>query len=107
MEKSVKASEWIIEGVKKKIPDFRAGDTLKVYIRIKEGDKTRTQLFEGVCVYRRGRDANATFSVVRETHGDIVEKLFPLYSPVVEKIVVAQKGKARRARLYHLRKKTT
>lgn len=92
------------EIVKKKIPDFRAGDTLKVYLRVKEGDKTRTQLFEGVCVKRRGSGINASFSVIKETHGDKVEKSFPLYSPTVEKVVVSRKGKFHRAKLYHLRK---
>ncbi|MBN1689362.1 MAG: 50S ribosomal protein L19 [Candidatus Omnitrophica bacterium] len=102
----MKAIEWIEKEVKKKkVPDFRPGDTLKVHIRVKEGDKTRTQLFEGVCIRRRGVGINASFSVVRESHGDIIEKLFPLYSPNVEKIVVSRKGKAKRAKLYHLRKK--
>jgi large subunit ribosomal protein L19 len=93
------------EVIKKGIPDFRVGDTLKVYIRVKEGDKTRTQVFEGTCVRRRGTGAGASFAVLKETHGDIVEKLFPLYSPTIEKITVDKKGKVRRAKLYHLRKK--
>ena len=93
------------EVCKTQVPDFRVGDTLKIHIRVKEGDKTRTQLFEGVCIRRRGSGAGSSFTVLKETHGDIVEKVFPLYSPTVEKIVVAQKGKARRAKLYHLRKK--
>lgn len=105
-EKVVETIEWIEKGVsKKKVPDFRAGDTLKVYLRVKEGDKSRTQLFEGICIRRRGSGVNASFSVVRETHGDIVEKIFPLHSPTVEKIVVARKGKSRRAKLYYLREK--
>jgi len=76
-----------------------------VYIRVKEGDKTRTQRFEGVCIKRRGIGASASFAVIRETHGDVVEKIFPLYSPTVEKIVVVRKGKVRRSKLYYLRKK--
>ena len=90
---------------KKDVPDFRVGDTLKIHIKVKEGDKTRTQMFEGVCIRRRGTGAGASFTVVKETHGDIVEKIFPLYSPTIEKIVVGKKGKVRRAKLYHLRKK--
>lgn len=93
------------EVMKKKAPAFRVGDTLKVYLRVKEGDKTRTQIFEGVCIRRRGSGANASFTVLKETHGDIVEKIFPVYSPALEKITVSRKGKARRAKLYHLRSK--
>ena len=92
------------KATEKEIPPFRVGDTLKVYLRVKEGDKTRTQVFEGVCMRKRGRGANASFTVIKETHGDIVEKIFPLYTPTVEKIVVSRQGKARRAKLYHLRK---
>ena len=101
----MKAIENIEKAVIKKVPDFRAGDSLKVYLKVKEGDKTRTQLFEGTCIYRRGRGANASFAVVKETHGDIVEKNFPLYSPGIEKITVSRKGKFRRSKLYHLKKK--
>ena len=90
----------------KKVTDFRVGDTLRVSIRVKEGDKTRTQVFEGVCIRRRGRGSSANFTVLKETHGDIVEKIFPLYSPAVEKITVVEKGKARRAKLYYLRKQS-
>ena len=89
----------------KKGPDFRVGDTLKDHIRVKEGDKTRIQLFEGVCIRKRGRGANASFSVLKESYGDMVEKIFPLFSPTIEKIVVSSKGKAGRSRLYHLKTK--
>ena len=90
---------------KKDVPDFRVGDTLKIHLKVKEGDKTRTQMFEGVCVGRKGSGVSASFAVIKETHGDVVEKIFPLFSPNVEKIVVERKGKVRRAKLYHLRKK--
>ena len=93
------------EVMKSNVPAFRVGDTLKVSLRVKEGDKTRTQVFEGICIRRRGTGANASFSVLKETHGDIVEKIFPVASPTIEKIVVSQKGKVHRAKLYHLRKK--
>ena len=93
------------EVIKKGIPEFRVGDTLKIYLRVKEGDKTRTQVFEGTCIRRRGSGASTSFTVLKETHGDIVEKVFPLYSPAIEKITVSQKGKFHRAKLYHLRKK--
>ena len=101
----MKAIETIEKESLKKVPDFRAGDTLKVYLKVKEGDKTRVQLFEGVCMGRRGRGVNASFSVVKETHGDIVQKIFPVHSPAIEKIVVSHKGKFQRAKLYHLKKK--
>lgn len=100
MAKIAKAAE------QKDVPEFRVGDTLKVHIKVKEGDKTRTQLFEGVCIRRRGTGVSASFTVVKETHGDIVEKIFPVNSPTIEKIVVARKGtKVRRSKLYHMRKK--
>ena len=93
------------EYTQKQPPEFRVGDFLKVSIKVKEGDKTRSQLFEGICVARRGRGVNASFSVVKETHGDIVQKIFPVYSPNVEKITVVRKGKVHRAKLYHLLKR--
>jgi len=92
------------EILKKKIPQFRVGNTLKVHLRVKEGDKTRIQIFEGTCIRRRGSGSSASFSVVKETHGDIVEKIFPLFSPTIEKIVVTRKDTAKRAKLYYLRK---
>ena len=93
------------EVLKKKVPEFQVGDTLKVHLRVKEGDKTRTQVFEGICIRRRGSRAGASFSVIKETHGDMVEKVFPLYAPSIEKISVTRKGKVRRSKLYYLRKK--
>ena len=90
----------------KEVPAFRVGDQLKIYVKIKEGDKTRSQLFEGICIARRGSGVSATFTVLKETHGDMVEKIFPVHSPNIEKIVVGKtKTKVRRAKLYYLRKK--
>lgn len=85
------------------IPEFQAGDTLKIHLKVKEGSKTRTQIFEGVCLRRRGSGAGASFGVIKDSHGDKVEKTFPLYSPVIEKIEVTRTGKVRRAKLYYLR----
>lgn len=73
--------------LRKDLPSFRVGDTLKVYFRVKEGERTRTQLFEGVCVRKRGRGLGATCTLVKEAYGDQVEKTFPLHSPLVEKIL--------------------
>lgn len=101
----MKGLEIIEKEVLKEVPPFRVGDTLRVHVKVKEGDKTRIQIFEGVCIRKRGRSVNTSFSVVKETHGDIVEKIFPLYSPTIEKIEVSRPGKAKRARLYHLRSK--
>ena len=89
----------------KKAPVFKVGDTLKVHLRVKEGDKTRIQLFEGLCIRKKGRGASASFSVLKESYGDMVEKVFPVYSPSIEKITVSSKGKARRSRLYYLKNK--
>jgi large subunit ribosomal protein L19 len=103
----MKAIEVITqEVVKKKVPKFRAGDTLKVYLKVKEGDKTRLQLFEGVCIRRRGSGASASFTVLKESHGDKVEKVFPLFSPTIDKITIERRGKFRKARLYHLKNKS-
>ena len=73
--------------LKKDIPPFRVGDTLRVYFQVKEGEKTRTQLFEGTCTRKRGRGLGATCTLVKEAYGDRVEKTFPIHSPIVEKIV--------------------
>ena len=91
--------------LQKNIPEFRAGDTVKVHIKVQEGDKTRTQTFEGIVIKKHGRGINATFTVLRDMRGDIVEKSFPVHSPSLEKIVVVKKGKFSRSKLYNLRKK--
>lgn len=87
----------------RKVPSFNVGDTLKIYLKVKEGNKTRTQIFEGVCLRRRGAGAGASFGVIKDSHGDKVEKTFPLYTPAIEKIEVVRTGKVRRAKLYYLR----
>ena len=90
----------------KSIPDFKAGDTVKVYCKIKDGDKFRTQLFEGVCIERSGAGTGAAFTVRKESGGVGVERKFPLYAPSIEKIEKSRAGKVRRARLFFLRKLT-
>ena len=88
----------------KSIPVFKAGDTLKVHVKIKDGDKFRIQIFEGVCIARDGGDgARASFTVRREASGIGVERKFPLYSPAIEKIEKVRIGKVRRAKLFYLR----
>jgi len=84
-------------------PDFRPGDTVRVHVRVREGDKERIQIFQGVVIGRRGGGTRETF-IVRKISGSIgVERIFPLHSPVVDKIEVVRRGKVRRAKLYYLR----
>ncbi len=86
------------------IPPFKAGDTVRVYSRIKEGDKERVRVFEGVVIRKRKGTTGATFTVRKISYGVGVEKIFPLHSPTIDKIKVISRGKVRRARLYYLRK---
>jgi len=88
---------------KKKVPAFRPGDTLKVTVRITEGSKSRLQAFEGICIARKNNSVNSNFTVRKISHGEGVERVFPLFSPLVEKIEVVRKGDVRRAKLYYLR----
>lgn len=85
------------------IPEFRAGDTLKVYVNIVEGNRSRVQLFQGVCIKVQGSGVGRTFTVRKISFGVGVERTFPLHSPVIEKIEVATRGDVRRAKLYYLR----
>jgi large subunit ribosomal protein L19 len=91
---------------KKRIPTFRPGDTLKVTIRITEGDKSRLQAFEGMCIARKNNSVNSNFTVRKLSHGEGVERVFPLFSPIIEKIDVVRKGDVRRAKLFYLRDRT-
>lgn len=99
-----KEVERLMEG--KNIPDFAPGDTLRVSLKIKEGDKERTQVFEGVCLARRNRGINSSFVVRKLSSGVGVERVLPLYSPKIEGIEVVRHGAVRRAKLYYLRKLT-
>ena len=95
-----------IENLGKDIPEFRAGDTLRVGVRVVEGERTRVQNFEGVCIARSNRGINSNFTVRKMSFGEGVERVFPLYSPNVESITVVRKGVVRRAKLYYLRGRT-
>jgi large subunit ribosomal protein L19 len=90
----------------KEIPEFRAGDTLRVGVRVVEGERTRVQNFEGVCIARSNRGINSNFTVRKMSFGEGVERVFPLYSPNVESVTVVRKGVVRRATLYYLRGRT-
>ena len=98
-----KIQAFASEQLKTELPKFGIGDGVKVYIRITEGEKTRTQMFEGTVIAKRGGGISETFTVRRVSYGVGVEKTFPLHSPNVEKIVVFREAKVRRAKLYYLR----
>ena len=87
----------------KTVPSFDPGDTLRVNVKIKEGDRERVQAYEGICIARAGDGLNANFTVRKISFGEGVERVFPLYSPTVDSIEVVRRGKVRRAKLYYLR----
>ena len=85
------------------IPEFRAGDTLRVGVKVREGERTRVQQFEGVCIARSNRALGSSFTVRKISFGEGVERVFPLYSPIIDSIEVVRRGVVRRAKLYYLR----
>ncbi len=87
------------------IPQFKPGDTLKVYVKVKEGEKERIQVFQGLCIARKHGGLRETFTVRKISQGVGVERIFPLHSPFIEKIEVVRVGKVRRAKLYYIREK--
>lgn len=88
---------------KRKLPDFQPGDTVRVQVRVTEGTRTRVQAYEGVCIARSGAGLNENFTVRKISYGEGVERVFPVYSPIVEGVEVVRRGKVRRAKLYYLR----
>lgn len=92
------------ENLKPEIPEFSVGDTVKVYNKIIEGTKERTQIFEGIVIARKNSSVRETFTVRRISYGVGVEKTFPVHSPRIEKVEIVKRGKVRRAKLYYLRK---
>ncbi|MDP2599260.1 MAG: 50S ribosomal protein L19 [Deltaproteobacteria bacterium] len=90
--------------LKKGVPDFRPGDTIRVFAKIREGEKERLQAFEGVVLRYRGSGSRSTITVRKISYGVGVERIFPINSPVIDRIEIVQKGRVRRARLYYLRK---
>jgi large subunit ribosomal protein L19 len=89
----------------KDVPEFRAGDTVRVNVKIREGDKLRVQAFEGVVIAIRRKGVGSTFTVRKVSSGYGVERIFPLYSPIIEDIQVVKRGRVRRAKLYYLRER--
>jgi large subunit ribosomal protein L19 len=94
------------ENLRTDLPRFRAGDTVRVMVRVREGDKERLQAFEGVCIGRRGAGVSATFTVRKVSAGVGVERIFPVHSPNVASVELVRRGKVRRAKLYYLRRLT-
>jgi len=86
-----------------KVVNFAPGDTIKVYIKITEGEKTRIQMFEGVVIRKRGAGISASFTVRRVSYGEGAERTFPIHSPIIDQIKLVRKGRVRRAKLYYLR----
>jgi len=94
------------EGLRTDLPPFRPGDTVKVMVRVREGEKERLQAFEGICIGRKGEGISATFTVRKISAGVGVERIFPTHSPNVSSVELLRRGKVRRAKLYYLRKLT-
>lgn len=88
---------------KRTIPAFQPGDTLRVNVRVVEGNRTRVQAYEGVCIARSGAGLNESFTVRKISYGEGVERVFPVYTPLIESVDVVRRGKVRRAKLYYLR----
>lgn len=94
-----------MEELGKEVPEFAAGDTVKVNVKVREGDRERIQAFEGVCIAKNGGGLNESFTVRKISFGEGVERVFPIYSPLVDSIEVVRRGKVRRAKLYYLRER--
>ncbi|GAB6933512.1 50S ribosomal protein L19 [Calditerricola satsumensis] len=93
------------EQMRQDLPEFRPGDTVRVHVKVVEGQRERVQVFEGVVIARRGSGLNETFTVRKVSYGVGVERIFPVHSPKIEKIEVVRRGKVRRAKLYYLRER--
>jgi len=91
--------------LREKVPAFAVGDTVKVHVKVKEGEKERVQVFEGMVIARRGGSVNASFTVRKISDGVGVERIFPLHSPILDKVEVTRQGRVRRAKLYYLRER--
>lgn len=98
-------SELEKDFMKKEMPDFNVGDVVKVFVKIKEGDKVRLQAFEGTVIGKKGSGIRETFAVRRVSYGEGIERIFQLHSPSVDSVAVVKRGKVKRAKLYYLKKK--
>ncbi len=88
---------------KRAVPEFSPGDTLRVHVKVSEGQRERTQAYEGVCIARKNAGVNSSFTVRKISFGEGVERVFPLFAPIIDKVEVVRKGRVRRAKLYYLR----
>ena len=88
---------------KAQVPEFSPGDTLRVHVKVKEGQRERTQAYEGICIARKNAGLNSSFTVRKISFGEGVERVFPVYGPIIEKVEVVRRGRVRRAKLYYLR----
>jgi large subunit ribosomal protein L19 len=88
---------------KRAVPEFSPGDTLRVHVKVSEGQRERTQAYEGVCIARKNSGVNSSFTVRKISFGEGVERVFPLFAPIIDKVEVVRKGRVRRAKLYYLR----
>jgi large subunit ribosomal protein L19 len=100
------AEQVAVVAAQRAVPDFDAGDTVIVNVKVKEGDRTRVQAYEGVCIARSGGGINENFTVRKLSYGEGVERIFPVYSPMIDSIKVVRHGKVRRAKLYYLKGRT-
>ena len=99
----IEQAEMASVAAKREFPAFEPGDTVRVHVRVTEGARTRLQAYEGVCIARKGGGINESFTVRKISYGEGVERVFPMFSPIVEKVEVVRRGKVRRAKLYFLR----
>src|SRR6185295_19354201 len=88
---------------KAQVPEFSPGDTLRVHVKVKEGQRERTQAYEGICIARKNAGLNSSFTVRKISFGEGVERVFPVYGPIIDKVEVVRRGRVRRAKLYYLR----
>jgi large subunit ribosomal protein L19 len=100
---TIEAEQAAKLGANAKIPEFQPGDTVIVNVKVKEGERTRVQAYEGVCIARTGGGLQESFTVRKISYGEGVERVFPIYSPMIDSIKVVRRGKVRRAKLYYLR----
>ena len=100
---TIEAEQAARLGANNKIPEFQPGDTVIVNVKVTEGERSRVQAYEGVCIARNGGGLNESFTVRKISYGEGVERVFPIYSPVIDSIKVIRRGKVRRAKLYYLR----
>ena len=102
----LEAEQMAVVKAQRELPEFSPGDTVRVNVKVTEGSRTRVQAYEGVCIARKGGGLNESFTVRKISYGEGVERVFPIYSPMIESVEVVRRGKVRRAKLYYLRGRT-